>query len=201
MKKIVTCMLLTALVCFGTLVNAQTPSTTTSSSSAAAQKIEVPVVHFGKVSMGPKDSSTWFRYYQAGESAYVDKKDPELAKRYWFQALSELEQGHTMPRGKDPLFLAKMSALEQGLDLCYPKPFPEDESVKKQSLALEKEYVGIMYRIAMLNRKVLKPNDLLIERSTERYNVAQSDYEMALKKPAVKTSSAQEQTGEKQKSQ
>src|ERR1700735_1006917 len=59
----------------------------------------------------------WYQYLNAGEAA-TRKNDTGLARRYYLGALSTLEKKQSPQKG-DPLFLARVSSLENHVMKMY----------------------------------------------------------------------------------
>jgi hypothetical protein len=128
---------------------------------------------------GQRDTSLWYRYYQAGEDA-LTKNDRDRAKAYLMAALGEIEK-HP-PDGKKDMFLAvKVSALQVYLTDMYPKDWSTHLSDKDKELDLRKEQVQTLYRVAQMNARLAPPGDLLISKSRERYETARTQYEKLVK--------------------
>jgi len=133
------------------------------------QKLNLPIA----------DNSLWFRYYQAGEDASLTQHDPDLAKKYWMAAISELEK-HPPAKGADMFLSVRLSALDKGLMDSYPSDWSKQTGDSDEIMKQRKEQVDTLSRIARINEYFAPPDDLLRTKSKERYEIAKQAYEKAL---------------------
>ncbi len=126
----------------------------------------------------PPTSATWYRYYSAGADA-LEKNEPELAKRYFFESLNTVEKA-TKPQTGDNFFVVRLSALEQGITNLYPKDWSKESSDEAKRLKRQTEQVEVLQRIAALNQRLIQPTDILVGKSKERYQKAREALDKAL---------------------
>ncbi len=120
------------------------------------------------------DNSLWFRYYKAGEQADL-KHDGDTAKKYWMASLAELEK--VAPNPSDDLMSVKLSALEIGLIGSYPKDWTTLDKSQPEKEQLRAEQVKILYRMAVINSRLVPGDKLLCSKSKERYEIAKREKE------------------------
>ena len=118
------------------------------------------------------DNSLWFRYYKAGEQADL-KHDVDTAKKYWMASLAELEK--VAPNPSDDLMSVKLSALEIGLIGIYPKDWTTLDKSQPEKEQLSDEQVRVLYRIAVINSRLVPGDKLLCSKSNERYEIAKRE--------------------------
>ena len=122
------------------------------------------------------DNSLWFRYFKAGEEAGL-KHDSDKAKKYWMASLSELER--VSPNPNDDLMSVKLSALEISLIDSFPKNWTNLEGSDAEKQRMRDQQVNTLYRMAVINSRLVPSDRLLCSKSMERYEIAKKENEKA----------------------
>lgn len=118
----------------------------------------------------------WYRYYGAGEKA-LKSHDEALAKRNFLASLAELEKVTTRQSSKDLFFMVRISGIEKRLTDLYTNKVTATTGDDQKELAVRKEQVEVLDRLARVNRRIITPNDRLVIASQERYEAARKQYE------------------------
>jgi len=122
---------------------------------------------------GPPCTLPWYQYYAAGDAALT-------AERYWKAALTEAEKMQQFPTG-DRFIKVRLSVLEERLTEMYPKDLSKNaDEGDKDKIEKQKDQVGVLLRIARINERVIKSNDILRSASVKRYQDAKTALDKAI---------------------
>ncbi len=118
----------------------------------------------------------WYRYYSDGEKA-LKAHNEDLADKNFMAGLAELEKVNKKQSSKDLFFMVRISGIEQRLVERLTDKVAATNGDDQKELTMRKQQVDAYGRMARINERIIIPNDLLVQRSKERFVEASKQYE------------------------